>query len=1826
MRHTNSRSSFSLAFALLLALFTTFSYGQNAGSRAPQQPVQQDTAAASAATTFPQHSKHRPTRRQPISLRMTATPARAQLVAGHEADITVATASTPAFDGTTLRAVGLPSGTTAWFYPAHVTRTGSTLFVRATHQAQPRAFTCTVQAVRQNHVVGTVPVTVEVLPAGTITAADKPYDFISAANNHTAPLLPTSGTLFNNIGQLARPVPTTLAPQWRAALHTGTLDHKRAAQLQIWLGETLLSHDQQPEQAAEHFRQAQHLLAKSDFLYGLAAYDNALALYYAGAYGEAKDAFLALLTQRPALHGFDRKTCVLWSRMAIACWGYHELRSALGIPEPTRLDPLCAAAALATCARDLHGAYDKQTILRACRVTGEGSVMADVLTGADKLGYSARLLTCDEEGLKALPKPLVAYVEHDHYIAVVDASDRGVSYLCSDCGPWPGGRVDLTWKQWRALEATQFVVVRRPGDAWDQALKYQELGRASDKSGLRLAATGMPGNGSARLLALMRAGLGGHFKFKTDAPNNGPCGTPPTSPGSPAGGNPPADGSDGSGPSCHDPVELATGEERYGPIGQLTVYNPNGPSISWSCSYRSLRGPGQSFASYSPSSAYDFTYENYDFGVGWTQPYNFGIYDPTGGKTGTKYIFKPDGTRVSFAATAIPTAANRTVACSVQTGIGMLVEWVYDTTSPTGHYIITDTSRTQYVTTTYTPAIGCHLLSEIIDRNGHALHFVYQSPVHTNGWPLLSLILNDSDTVLLRITRALDGSGNITHVDDAYGRSIYYHCGTYTCVGVPYPWPQSYQETDHVSQIVPTSTQAPPDNYMYGYQGVHNDEGELIPFLHMLSVPSPTGTGLSTATINYASTSLVASLVDGNGNIRAYTSTDANGNPSYPSPYTQVTVSTPGGQVDYSYIVGTNGSMLQSSSTNGAGQLLSTAVYSDPNNPFEPSSVTDANGHTTQASYDAYGNTVQIISSRGTVTRNTFVYTNFALGELQSTQQGDKTPTSFTYYEPSGLPKSVTTPLPGTSGTGATVTSTFIYDSVGNVLTAVTPGNNAINTITTKFNYTADGSYTVPSTRIGEPLTVTDNLGHTSHFRYDALGNRTAIIDAVGNETEYTFNIANQTLTVVYPATEQSGSGHAYVLNTYVYPGGQVLSTKSYDESEAKIRQVNYSLGQEGEALSTTAVGPNGSTTLVSQTYDAYYRIKTIADGNGNTTAYQYNAAGYLASVSYPNSNGIYDTVQFPSYDAIGDVLQRIDGRAIVTNYVYNDPENLLTDVQYPTSPTRNIHLEYDAYSRRSDMTDGVGSTSYDYDDNNSPVSVVTTYTGLPAQTISYGYYPDGSRHAMTTPAGTFTYGYDGAQRPVSLTNPYSETSSWSYLNNNWLSTQTLANNATTTYSYNARGELIDLINRAGTAPTAATLSHFGNMMYDGVGNRTTMASALPQMPTYGGQTTYAYDYKDELVKEQSTRNGSYNNAFNYDPAGNPTTFRGVPQTFNVDNQITANIYDGNGNPTDYKTVALAFDPENRLTAYGSAMTAGYTGDGLRAWKQSAAGTTYFLYDGILPVCELDSNGNVVATNTFGANGLLSRLSSTSSVYYTFDPQGNVVQRLSSTVLSSQMFDAYGNGVSTATVSDPFVFAGQWSYYHDAETNLYLLGLRYYDNATGRFLTRDPIGYTGGADLYTYGNANPIRGVDPIGTSTLLDGIISLGGGILNGTLSDGTNKLAGTIVGAMAGTVVVVGAAVVVATLPEDVLIGATGYFIVEGISLTSAIASTLATNRYNRDCLYKGMGPNLALAVVAPMLSAEVPAIAAGAKGLGATLMSINTEIVNAGGSILIKYSNEK
>ncbi|WP_263390495.1 RHS repeat-associated core domain-containing protein [Psychrobacter sp. YGAH215] len=87
--------------------------------------------------------------------------------------------------------------------------------------------------------------------------------------------------------------------------------------------------------------------------------------------------------------------------------------------------------------------------------------------------------------------------------------------------------------------------------------------------------------------------------------------------------------------------------------------------------------------------------------------------------------------------------------------------------------------------------------------------------------------------------------------------------------------------------------------------------------------------------------------------------------------------------------------------------------------------------------------------------------------------------------------------------------------------------------------------------------------------------------------------------------------------------------------------------------------------------------------------------------------------------------------------------------------------------------------------------------------------------------------------------------------------------------------------------------------------------------------------------------------------------------------------------------------------------------------------------------------------------------------------------------LSSLMNSA---NATESTTTEPLEFnlrfAGQ---YEDSESGYYYNWHRYYNPETGRYLTSDPIGLSGGWNTYVYAEQNPVQLVDPWGLSTIVE-------------------------------------------------------------------------------------------------------------------------------------------
>ncbi len=86
-----------------------------------------------------------------------------------------------------------------------------------------------------------------------------------------------------------------------------------------------------------------------------------------------------------------------------------------------------------------------------------------------------------------------------------------------------------------------------------------------------------------------------------------------------------------------------------------------------------------------------------------------------------------------------------------------------------------------------------------------------------------------------------------------------------------------------------------------------------------------------------------------------------------------------------------------------------------------------------------------------------------------------------------------------------------------------------------------------------------------------------------------------------------------------------------------------------------------------------------------------------------------------------------------------------------------------------------------------------------------------------------------------------------------------------------------------------------------------------------------------------------------------------------------------------------------------------------------------------------------------------------------------------------QSYEYTENGEKTVTLDGGIQNWKTWVGGHSvqdetADTDLYLMGHRWYSaSAGGRFLSRDPIGFAGGMNLYSYASSSPVMMVDAAG-------------------------------------------------------------------------------------------------------------------------------------------------
>ena len=1096
-------------------------------------------------------------------------------------------------------------------------------------------------------------------------------------------------------------------------------------------------------------------------------------------------------------------------------------------------------------------------------------------------------------------------------------------------------------------------------------------------------------------------------------------------------------------PKDGDPVNLATGEEEHTPGPDLTVSNPVGPSVAFTRAYHSVNAklnPQQPFTDFpivTPAQC------SVGLTPGWTHNYDYYVQGPDA--QGNFTLVAPAGTyerlTPEYDSTGTPTG---TFTCPADaphavTGVpGTNGAWQsIALVNPDG------------ATWTFLPTTGTSMypLSQITDGLGRSITLAWNQRRLTG-------ITDANNNLLLGL--GYQQNGQLATVTDNTGRTI-----NYTYAG---------GQLTQVSEL--NSTQP---RWQYSYTLFHGN-----PLLHTVQWPNPSNPTGPASTLTWT-WDVSANGTKGSGRVTAQTA--ANGTVStytQTNDHTQVITKDVSNTPLTSRTVYYDGLGRETGEYDAAGHWASMNC-GDPTYPYKRTSVTARDGKTTCYSYTQYGKLAGVTDPRGVTTALSYAYGAWPLGQLTCAQQGGRRPVTFSYVQPSfvttptpGLVKSVTAPTPD----GGNGTTTYTYDfeqnptqRYGRVVQVDRPGNATAPTVTDTYQFT----YVTP----GLPASVTDKHGRTAQVSYDARGNVTTVIDPDGRQTDLAYNLADQATRVAMPATP-SGVRRT-IAESYQYTNGPPTQV-TITGAQGTVRQVNASYDVSGNVIAVSG-GPDST----QYQYDGLNRLIRRTDAKSNATSYTYDTNDNLTQVAYPDH-----TVRYTNFDPAGRVLAATDGNGAQTIYAYNEPGGALTDIRHLQDGS-TVQLQYDGYGRLTTVSDPTGCKNYTYDNSTDALlSEHVQYAGGPGGQVAYQYNPDGSLQQLAMPAGAFNYQYDTDEHLTALTDPAGTVSSWTYRVDDLLQTQQLGNLAGTRYRYDPLGRLAGLTNYTAKG---RPLTDFSQFVWNDLDKLTQLNATRLGVPAQTGKTSYTYDAVAQLTQEQwgPANGGTQTQTAVFDATGNPTSFQGTPHTFNGGNQFTdaGFSYDHNGNPTSYKGDALAFNIDNALTSYTRAgnptptLTAGYTADGLRAWKTVNGQTTYFLYAGDMLLGELNPDGTVKVYQTWGPTGLLSRTQPATgqTTWYQFDAQGNVAERLSATgkVLSSDQYDAWGNLVAGGDVTDPYGYNAQAGYYTDHETGLMLCTYRYYDPMVGCWLTRDPIGYAGGGNLHGYCHNDPLNFGDPLG-------------------------------------------------------------------------------------------------------------------------------------------------
>lgn len=682
----------------------------------------------------------------------------------------------------------------------------------------------------------------------------------------------------------------------------------------------------------------------------------------------------------------------------------------------------------------------------------------------------------------------------------------------------------------------------------------------------------------------------------------------------------------------------------------------------------------------------------------------------------------------------------------------------------TANILVKDTDKNNNSVTFNTDANNASQVDSITDTQGRTTTISYDANGHVS---------QITDPFQRSISYSYNSDGELTSSTDQNGNVTQFVYSNSRLVKITDPLSNTTEIAYNDNGLVGSLHDPLQDETNFTYYGSSASECNGVQ-------PSGTNPTLNPCTVihdannhkttyGYDTTFRVLKVRDANGNTTSRTYSADNNVQKYTDGLQD--------QSNFSFSADSSGHYNLNSVTDGNNHTT-TFGYTDTNHPNYPTTLTDATGQQTTATYDGNGNLATSTNKGTGITTGAYSYnTN---GTIATEKDGKNNTTSFSYDSKGNL-TTVTFASP-------LKPQTLTYDGASRV-TSLTDGNGH------KTTYTYDN--------LDQVLKVTYADNTSVAYTYDGNGNISSITDHTG-VTSYTYDADNRQVTKTLPggtvittsfdpvgnltslSTVGGTTSYSYtpvnLLASLTEPGG-ATTTFSYDANYHRTKtsypngvSLNTSYDNDGQILSIVGQFGTGSTAKTLTSYSYSYTKNNlrsqVVDQTGSTTTYGYDTLSRLTSANLYNGAGTHTNAFSYAYDAAGNwtsFTQGVTSPSTIT-YSYNAANELTSSSKVSsysydsngnlTGSSATPSITYNA----ANQTTAIGSTTFGYSgpDQNQRVQVNNTnyvYSGLgcdcesnSAGTTYYTHDNSGQLIDERTPTGTYYYLFDGLGSVVGLT------------------------------------------------------------------------------------------------------------------------------------------------------------------------------------------------------------------------------------------------------------------------------------------------------------------------------------------------------------------------------------------------------------------------------------------------------------------------------------------